>query len=71
MARRLIVYGMPTCPKTNLLKHKLEQAGYEVEFVTDILKIMEEGIQSTPKVKYNDELLTYKEAVENLLGVSE
>ena len=51
------------CPKCNVLKKKLNNAGINYVEVTDI-NIMEElGIDAVPVLKVNDKMLSYIDAV--------
>ena len=51
------------CPKCNVIKKKLNNAGINYVEVTDI-NIMEElGIDAVPVLKVNDKMLSYIDAV--------
>lgn len=68
MKKKVIVYGLNTSPKTNILKYKLTEGGYEIELIDSADKIAEKGITTIPIVEYEGRLLTYIEAVGILLG---
>lgn len=58
----LILYSTG-CPKCNVLKKKLNNAGIKYKEVNDVNEMEKLGIDSVPMLKVNNKLLSFIEAV--------
>lgn len=52
------------CPKCNVLKSKLDEAGISYKIVTSIDEMIELGIMTSPVLSVNGQLLSFIEAVD-------
>lgn len=64
----IIILYSTGCPKCNVLKKKLINAGIEYTEVTDINVMTELGIDAVPMLKVNDKMLSYVDAVKYING---
>lgn len=64
---QIIMYSTG-CPRCNILKKKLEQAGIPFEENTDEKLMLSMGFEEVPILKVNNTFLSYTEAVKWISG---
>lgn len=58
-----VIYTQENCPKCKILKKKLNDKGVEYTECSDVSVLMSKGIEFTPMLEVDNDMMSYTDAV--------